>query len=177
MENKTMKTLQELKNKCFKVERTIHSMSIDAQIELLKKRLQPEDYCGQYHKENKITCTVADDKIIVTAPVFYVYTLSIPEAEIIEFEYKNFTSERVDALNRYLLTFTEVRIPYPLYPEKQEVSSGFVEIKSSGAYVFNGWNGDPIKKDDLIKNEAGDIIGFKKLTYRNELIEYKFMGE
>lgn len=172
-----MKTLQELKNKKFNVERIFYSISINEQMELIKKRLQPENFCGDFHKYNDINCLVINNKIVATCKDFFAYNLSNISKDDISSDilFDDFSCTHIDKINRYLLHLKDFQTSFDIIEQKQEKTNGVIEIKSSGAYVFNGIYGDAIKKDDLIKNENGDIIGFKKMTYKNELIEYKFI--
>ena len=172
-----MKTLQELKNKNFKVERILTSMSIDAQKELLEKRLQPEEFCGAYYKHNKIDCIIINNKIVATPKEFYIYNCSALDKDAFtdNISFSDIECIYIEKINRYLITLKDFNVSIDLIPVKSEKITGLINFKSNLAYDFNGWQGDPLKKDDLIKDAAGNIIGFKKLTYKNEVIEYKFI--
>jgi hypothetical protein len=172
-----MKTLQELKNKKFEVEKTVFSMSTDEQIKQIKKRLQPESFCGQYEKTNDIHCLIINNKIVATCKNFYQYTLQeITKDNLADnFEYSNFTCIYVEKINRYLIRFTDFCMSFDLIEQKEIKEKGFLKVRSNGDYVFNNCYGEIIKKDDLIKDNNNNIIGFKKMTFKNEIIEYKFI--
>ena len=172
-----MKTLQELKNKSFEVEKTIFSMSIDEQKKQIVKMLQPEQYCGQYEKINNINCIVINNKIVATCKNFYQYTLQpITKDNLTDnFEYSSFTCVYIEKINRYLLHFTDFNMSFDLIEQKQTKEKGLLKVRSNGDYVFNNCYGEVIKKDDLIKDNNNNIMGFKKMSFKNEVIEYRFI--
>ena len=172
-----MKTLQDLKNNTFEVEKTIFSMSTEEQMKQIKKQLQPEQFCGQYEKINNINCIVINNKIVATCKDFYQYTLQeITKDNLTDnFEYSNFTCVYVEKINRYLLHFADFNMSFDLIEQKQEKTTGILRVRSNGDYVFNNCYGEIIKKDDLIKDDNNNIIGFRKKTFKNELIEYKLV--
>lgn len=172
-----MKTLQDLKNNTFEVEKTIFSMSTDEQMKQIKKRLQPENFCGQYEKKNNINCLVINNKIVATCKDFFQYTLYEVTKDMLtnEFEYSDFACVYIEQINRYLLHFADFNMSFDLIEQKQTKEKGFLKVRSNCDYVFNNCYGEIIKKDDLIKDDNSNIIGFRKKTFKNELIEYKFV--
>lgn len=174
-----MKTLQELKNKKFKVERVVTPPAPEVLLNKFLKRLQPEEFRNQYERKNNFSIKkLSDNSFEITADVFYQYTLPMDEEirkENINFEYANYEKEHFEKINRDLHKFYDFKHTINIEPAEEEKTTGEVFIKSSGLYYFGDWRGEELRTTNLIKNNNGEIIGFFINDYRENRIEYRFV--
>ena len=191
---KSIKTLSELTSikSLIPVKKIKHSLSLEQIIKNNLPYLQPEQYLGEYFRENNISYEITADKkqVIFTCPVFYKYVVGdIKEQGITESDlFKTYncnnqlcTSVKLEyfsKINRTLVTVTNFYQVCNLPEIKPDtVSTGFIQFRSKD-YIFISDNnksyGEPIKKDMLLYDENKDIIGFTITCFDNSKISYLF---
>lgn len=174
-----VKTLNELKKlKQVNVTKTLTQNTLEGQINNIKKRLACELYEGVYKKTNNINILIVNNQFVCTCKEFFNYTLSKIE-KLEDINYSSFTSEYIEAINRYLLTIKDFEFHFPMLEIKNIISQGVLTFRSKD-YVFtdnqtnNNIYGESIKKDNLIFNNDNDIIGLKFTNYYQDEIIYMF---
>ena len=183
-----MKTLKELKQqKKIKVVKTIKGKSQKQQINEIINNLQPEQFTGKYKKENYFTTTIKNNQVIFYCNTLYCF-LILPKIAINEIKkevaknnglnIKDIKVERIEKLNRYLITIKDYELTKTIKAEADKVEEGMIEFRSND-YIFINKEGrksygEPLKANNLIKDSAGNIKGFYITTFSNQRIEYIF---
>ena len=191
---KSIKTLSELTSieSLIPVKKIKHSLSLEQIIKNNLPYLQPEQYIGEYFRENNISYEITEDKkqVIFTCPVFYKYVVGdIKEQGITESDlFKTYncnnqqcTSVKLEyfsKINRTLVTVTDFyqvcNLP-EIKPDTVEV--GFIQFRSKDYIFILGDKvsyGEPIRKDMLLYDENKNIIGFTITCFDNSKISYLF---
>lgn len=181
-----MKTLQELKGKSIEVVKfTNVDETHDYYINLLKQRLQPqylhhETLQEQFNNIEILSKHASGNKLEITVlckDMVY-YEINKQASEIMAKELENSKVEYIEKINRYRITGQNFKYTFSYNLPIHEQVQGLITFRASGDYTFTIGDvisyGDKIKASELVKDTNNNIIGFKKLTYSGEKINYMF---
>ena len=169
-----MKTLQELKNKKLQAIKTIeHDENHEYYINNTINNLQP----GYLDEPNNILIEskeVLNNRLFITATCknITMYEINKGHADTLASLLTNPKIEYIERKNRYKITGENFNYTFDYPLAIHEMVRGEITFRAGGDYVFNGSYGDKIMASDLIKDSDGNIKGFTKKTYKNELIKY-----